>query len=161
MRIIIYTGKGGVCKTSIAAATAVKMAEQGKRTLILSTDAAHSLADSLAVPIGPDPVQISDNLWGQEVNAIRETERNWGTVQVWLTKLLDKAQLKDVTTEEMLVFPGMEELFSLLKIKEYSESGQYDVMVVDCAPTGETLRLLSYPNVLNWCSRKYSRPNAN
>jgi arsenite/tail-anchored protein-transporting ATPase len=154
MRIIIYTGKGGVGKTSIAAATAVKMAEQGKRTLILSTDAAHSLADSLAVPIGPDPVQISDNLWGQEVNAIRETERNWGTVQVWLTKLLDKAQLKDVTTEEMLVFPGMEELFSLLKIKEYAESGQYDVMVVDCAPTGETLRLLSYPNVLNWWLEK-------
>lgn len=154
MRIIIYTGKGGVGKTSIAAATAVKMAEQGKRTLILSTDAAHSLADSLAVPIGPDPVQISDNLWGQEVNAIRETERNWGTVQVWLTKLLDKAQLKDVTTEEMLVFPGMEELFSLLKIKEHAESGQYDVLVVDCAPTGETLRLLSYPNVLNWWLEK-------
>ncbi|RAR44469.1 ArsA family ATPase [Paenibacillus sp. MDMC362] len=154
MRIIIYTGKGGVGKTSIAAATAVKMAKQGKRTLILSTDAAHSLADSLAVPIGPDPVQISDNLWGQEVNAIRETERNWGTVQGWITKLLDKAQLKDVTTEEMLVFPGMEELFSLLKIKEHAESGQYDVLVVDCAPTGETLRLLSYPNVLNWWLEK-------
>lgn len=154
MRIIIYTGKGGVGKTSIAAATAVKMARQGKRTLILSTDAAHSLADSLAVPIGPDPVQISDNLWGQEVNAIRETERNWGTVQGWITKLLDKAQLKDVTTEEMLVFPGMEELFSLLKIKEHAESGHYDVLVVDCAPTGETLRLLSYPNVLNWWLEK-------
>lgn len=154
MRIIIYTGKGGVGKTSIAAATAVKMAKQGKRTLILSTDAAHSLADSLAVPIGPDPVQISDNLWGQEVNAIRETERNWGTVQSWITKLLDKAQLKDVTTEEMLVFPGMEELFSLLKIKEHAESGHYDVLVVDCAPTGETLRLLSYPNVLNWWLEK-------
>lgn len=154
MRIIIYTGKGGVGKTSIAAATAVKTAKQGKRTLILSTDAAHSLADSLAVPIGPDPVQISDNLWGQEVNAIRETERNWGTVQGWITKLLDKAQLKDVTTEEMLVFPGMEELFSLLKIKEHAESGQYDVLVVDCAPTGETLRLLSYPNVLNWWLEK-------
>lgn len=154
MRIIIYTGKGGVGKTSISAATAVKMAKQGKRTLILSTDAAHSLADSLAVPIGPDPVQISDNLWGQEVNAIRETERNWGTVQGWITKLLDKAQLKDVTTEEMLVFPGMEELFSLLKIKEHAESGHYDVLVVDCAPTGETLRLLSYPNVLNWWLEK-------
>lgn len=154
MRIIIYTGKGGVGKTSIAAATAVKTAKQGKRTLILSTDAAHSLADSLAVPIGPDPVQISDNLWGQEVNAIRETERNWGTVQGWITKLLDKAQLKDVTTEEMLVFPGMEELFSLLKIKEHAESGQYDVLVVDCAPTGETLRLLSYPNILNWWLEK-------
>ena len=154
MRIIIYTGKGGVGKTSIAAATAAKMAKQGKRTLILSTDAAHSLADSLAVPIGPDPVQVGENLWGQEVNSLRETENNWGAVQGWLTALLDKAQLKDITTEEMLVFPGMEELFSLLQIKEHAQSGRYDVLVVDCAPTGETLRLLSYPNVLNWWLEK-------
>ena len=150
MRIIIYTGKGGVGKTSIAAATAVKLAGQGIRTLILSTDAAHSLSDSLNVPIGPEPVLIADNLWGQEVNSLRETERNWGVVQGWLTKLLDKAQLKNVTSEEMLVFPGMEELFSLLKIKDHAQSGDYDVLIVDCAPTGETLRLLSYPNVLNW-----------
>lgn len=154
MRIIIYTGKGGVGKTSIAAATAVKLAEQGLRTLVLSTDAAHSLADSLDKRIGPDPVQVADNLWGQEVNSLRETERNWGTVQAWLTKLLDKAQLRDVTMEEMLVFPGMEELFSLLQIKEHAQSGLFDVLIVDCAPTGETLRLLSYPNVLNWWLEK-------
>jgi arsenite-transporting ATPase len=154
MRIIIYTGKGGVGKTSIAAATAVKMAKQGKRTIIISTDAAHSLADSLGLPIGPDPVQISENLWGQEVNSLRETENNWGVVQGWLTKLLDKAQLKDITSDEMLVFPGMEELFSLLQIKAHAQSGLYDVLVVDCAPTGETLRLLSYPNVLNWWLEK-------
>lgn len=154
MRIIIYTGKGGVGKTSIAAATAVKMAKQGKRTLILSTDAAHSLADSLDMRIGPEPVSISENLWGQEVNSLRETEKNWGIVQGWLTALLDKAQLTDITTEEMLVFPGMEELFSLLQIKEHTQSGNYDVIVVDCAPTGETLRLLSYPNVLNWWLEK-------
>ncbi|MFF2533423.1 ArsA family ATPase [Brevibacillus sp. NPDC058079] len=154
MRIIIYTGKGGVGKTSVAAATAVKLAKQGKRTLVLSTDAAHSLADSLGTVIGPDPVSISENLWGQEVNSLRETERNWGAVQGWLTTLLDKAQLTDITTEEMLVFPGMEELFSLLQIKEHAMSGQFDVLVVDCAPTGETLRLLSYPNVLNWWLEK-------
>lgn len=154
MRIIIYTGKGGVGKTSIAAATAVKMAKQGKRTLILSTDAAHSLADSLDMRIGPEPVLISENLWGQEVNSLRETEKNWGIVQGWLTALLDKAQLTDIATEEMLVFPGMEELFSLLQIKEHTQSGNYDVVVVDCAPTGETLRLLSYPNVLNWWLEK-------
>ncbi|MCR2804480.1 ArsA family ATPase [Paenibacillus soyae] len=154
MRIIIFTGKGGVGKTSVAAATAVKLAKQGKRTLILSTDAAHSLADSLDRPIGPDPVQIDDHLWGQEVNSLRETERNWGSVQGWLTNLLHKANLQDITTEEMLVFPGMEELFSLLQIKEHAQSGQYDVLVVDCAPTGETLRLLSYPNVLNWWLEK-------
>ncbi|RNB67680.1 ArsA family ATPase [Brevibacillus panacihumi] len=154
MRIIIYTGKGGVGKTSIAAATAVKMAKQGKRTLILSTDAAHSLADSLDMRIGPEPVSNSENLWGQEVNSLRETEKNWGIVQGWLTALLDKAQLTDIATEEMLVFPGMEELFSLLQIKEHTQSGKYDVVVVDCAPTGETLRLLSYPNVLNWWLEK-------
>jgi arsenite/tail-anchored protein-transporting ATPase len=154
MRIIIYTGKGGVGKTSIAAATAVKLAKQGNRTLILSTDAAHSLADSLGMPIGPDPVPLSDNLWGQEVNSLRETERNWGAVQGWLSTMLDKAQLRDITTEEMLVFPGMEELFSLLQIKKHALSGQFDVLVVDCAPTGETLRLLSYPNILNWWLEK-------
>jgi arsenite-transporting ATPase len=154
MRIIIYTGKGGVGKTSMAAATAVKMAKQGKRTIILSTDAAHSLADSLAMRVGPEPVQIGENLWGQEVNSLRETEKNWGTVQGWLKALLNKAQLSDITTEEMLVFPGMEELFSLLQIKEHTQSGQYDVVVVDCAPTGETLRLLSYPNALNWWLEK-------
>lgn len=141
MRIIIYTGKGGVGKTSIAAATAVKLAQQGKRTLILSTDAAHSLADSLAVPIGPDPVQICENLWGQEVNSLRETERNWGTVQGWVTKLLDKAQLKDITTEEMLVFPGMEELFSLLQIKEHAQSGRYDNAGSGLCPDGRDTSL--------------------
>ncbi|MGK5506994.1 ArsA family ATPase [Brevibacillus formosus] len=154
MRIVIYTGKGGVGKTSVAAATAVKLAKQGKRTLVLSTDAAHSLADSLGTVIGPDPVPIIENLWGQEVNSLRETERNWGAVQGWLTTLLDKAQLTDITTEEMLVFPGMEEMFSLLQIKEHALSGRFDVLVVDCAPTGETLRLLSYPNVLNWWLEK-------
>lgn len=154
MRILIYTGKGGVGKTSIAAATAVKMAKQGKRTLILSTDAAHSLADAFGVILGPDPVQISELLWGQEVNSLRECERNWGVVQAWLEKLLDKAKLRDITTDEMIVFPGMEELFSLLQIKRHAQSDQYDAIIVDCAPTGETLRLLSYPNVLEWWIEK-------
>lgn len=154
MRIIIYTGKGGVGKTSIAAATAVKMAKQGKRTLILSTDAAHSLADAFGVALGPDPVQISEFLWGQEVNSLRECERNWGVVQAWLAKLMDKANLRDITTDEMIVFPGMEELFSLLQIKRHAQSDQFDALIVDCAPTGETLRLLSYPNVLEWWMEK-------
>jgi arsenite-transporting ATPase len=103
MRIIIYTGNGGVGKTSIAEATAIKLAGQGLRTLLLSTDAAHSLADSLDIRLGPDPVQAADNLSGQEVNNLRETERNWGTVHGWLTKLLDKAQLNDVTMEVMAI----------------------------------------------------------
>lgn len=154
MRIIIYTGKGGVGKTSVAAATAVKLAEQGYRTLILSTDATHSLSDSFHVPLGSEPVQISERLWGLEVDSVKETERHWGTVQNWLSGLMNWAKLDDISTEEMLVFPGMEELFSLMEIRRHATSGEYDAIVVDCAPTGETLRLLSYPDLLNWWLEK-------
>ncbi|MFD0692620.1 ArsA family ATPase [Paenibacillus sp. GCM10027628] len=154
MRIIIYTGKGGVGKTSIAAATGVQLASQGYRTLVLSTDAAHSLSDSFQISLGSDPVQISERLWGQEVDSLRETEKHWGAVQSWLSGIMSWAKLNDITTEETLVFPGMEELFSLMQIKRHSESGAYDVIIVDCAPTGETLRLLSYPNLLKWWMEK-------
>jgi arsenite/tail-anchored protein-transporting ATPase len=154
MRVIIYTGKGGVGKTSVAAATGVKLSEQGLRTLVLSTDAAHSLSDSFNVPLGSVPVQISDLLWGQEIDSLRETEKHWGTVQKWLSGLLNWAKVSDLNTEEMLVFPGMEELFSLMEIRHHATSGEYDAIVVDCAPTGETLRLLSYPDLLNWWLEK-------
>ncbi|CAH1193674.1 Arsenical pump-driving ATPase [Paenibacillus plantiphilus] len=154
MRIIIYTGKGGVGKTSIAAATAVRLAAQGKKTLVMSTDAAHSLSDALDLPLGPDPVQVAPDLWAQEIDSMQETERNWGAVQSWLAQFMNWAKLNDVTTEEMLVFPGMEELFCLLQIKRQADSGLFDTLIVDCAPTGETLRLLSYPNVLNWWLEK-------
>ena len=154
MRIIIYTGKGGVGKTSVAAATAVKLAEQGYRTLILSTDAAHSLSDSFQVALGSEPVRISERLWGVEVDSLRETEKHWGAVRNWLSGLMSWANLNDITTEEMLVFPGMEELFSLLEIRRHATSGDYDAIIVDCAPTGETLRLLSYPNLLRWWLEK-------
>jgi arsenite-transporting ATPase len=150
MRILVYTGKGGVGKTSVAAATAVRLAERGQRTLVLSTDAAHSLADSLDRPLGPDPVEVADNLWGQEVDSLREAERSWGAVQRWLAGVLRWADVADVNSEELLVFPGLEELFSLLQILRHTREGRYDVLVVDCAPTGETLRLLSYPNALRW-----------
>ena len=154
MRVIIYTGKGGVGKTSVAAATAVKLAEQGYRTLILSTDAAHSLSDSFQVALGSEPVRISERLWGVEVDSLRETEKHWGAVRNWLSGLMSWANLNDITTEEMLVFPGMEELFSLLEIRRHATSGDYDAIIVDCAPTGETLRLLSYPNLLRWWLEK-------
>jgi arsenite-transporting ATPase len=154
MRVIIYTGKGGVGKTSVAAATAVKLAEQGYRTLILSTDAAHSLSDSFQVALGSEPVRISERLWGVEVDSLRETEKHWGAVRNWLSGLMSWANLNDITTEEMLVFPGMEELFSLLEIRRHESSGDYDAIIVDCAPTGETLRLLSYPNLLRWWLEK-------
>ncbi len=150
MRVIVYTGKGGVGKTSIAAATGVRLASQGLRTLVMSTDAAHSLADAFQVQLGAEPVQIADRLWGQEVDNLRETERNWGAVQAWFGGVMDWSRLEDVSTEEMLAFPGMEELFSLLQIIDHAKSGKYDVLIVDCAPTGETLRLLGYPNVLTW-----------
>lgn len=150
MRIIIYTGKGGVGKTSIAAATAVRLSQQGLKTLIMSTDAAHSLSDSFDMELGNEPVQIGPCLWGQEVDSLIETEKQWGVIREWMSDLLEWAKLQDVTTEEMLVFPGMEELFSLLQIKGHATGGHYDVLIVDCAPTGETLRLLSYPNILKW-----------
>ena len=150
MRIIIYTGKGGVGKTSIAAATAVRLADQGFRTLVMSTDAAHSLSDSLDIQLGNEPVMVNERLWGLEVDSLQETEKHWGAIQKWLSGMLGWAKLNDITTEEMLVFPGMEELFSLLQLKHHATSGEYDVIIVDCAPTGETLRLLSYPDLLRW-----------
>src|SRR6516165_10979472 len=150
MRILVYTGKGGVGKTSVAAATAVRLAAIGRRTLVLSTDAAHSLADSLDRPLGADPVAVVDHLWGQEVDSLREAEHSWGAVQQWLAGVLRWANVADVNSEELSVFPGLEELFSLLQILGHAREGRFDVLVVECAPTGETLRLLSYPNVIRW-----------
>lgn len=153
MRIIIYTGKGGVGKTSIAAATAYRLAAEGKRTIVLSTDAAHSLSDSLGIHLGPEPIFIHDRLWAQEIDSLKETERHWGSVRNWFSSFMQWANLDDIGSEELMVFPGFEELFCLLRIKEHAESGLYDVIIVDCAPTGETLRLLSYPQLLRWWVR--------
>ncbi len=149
-RTILYTGKGGVGKTSVAAATARRCASAGLRTVVLSTDPAHSLADSLEADLGPDPTPLSDHLWGQEVQAQREMERNWGAVQGWLGELLSDRGVMDIAAEELTVPPGMDELFSLLQIKRHHASGEFDVVIVDCAPTGETLRLLSFPDIARW-----------
>lgn len=153
MRIIIYTGKGGVGKTSIAAATAYQLAAEGKRTIVLSTDAAHSLSDSLGIPLQHEPIFIQERLWAQEIDSLKETQRYWGSVRSWFSNFMQWANLDDIGSEELMVFPGFEELFSLLRIKEHAESGLYDAIVVDCAPTGETLRLLSYPQLLRWWVR--------
>jgi arsenite-transporting ATPase len=153
-RTILYTGKGGVGKTSVAAASARAIARSGLRTVVLSTDPAHSLSDSLEVTLGGDPTEIAPNLWGQEVQAETEMERNWQAVQDWLGSLLADRGIDEIVAEEMTVPPGLDELFSLLQIKRHRESERFDVIVVDCAPTGETLRLLSFPDVARWWLEK-------
>jgi arsenite-transporting ATPase len=149
-RTILYTGKGGVGKTSVAAATARRCAAAGLRTIVVSTDPAHSLADSLEAPLGPEPVAAGDLLWAHQVSAQEEMERNWAGVQDWLGELLVARGVDRISAEELTVPPGMDELFSLLAIKRHHESGDYDAVIVDCAPTGETLRLLSFPDVARW-----------
>src|SRR3954471_6973650 len=153
-RTILYTGKGGVGKTSVAAATARRCAASGLRTLVLSTDPAHSLADVLGVPLGGEPTRVGELLDGQQVQAQVELERNWAAVQDWLGEMLVERGVDRISAEELTVPPGMDELFSLLAIRRQSDAGGYDVIVVDCAPTGETLRLLSFPDVARWWIEK-------
>jgi arsenite-transporting ATPase len=153
-RTILYTGKGGVGKTSVAAATARRCAAAGLRTVVLSTDPAHSLSDALEQPLGPEPTPVADNLWGQEVSAQREMERNWSAVQDWLGEMLVQRGVNRISAEELTVPPGLDELFSLLQLKQHHEGDAFDVVVVDCAPTGETLRLLSFPDVARWWLEK-------
>jgi arsenite/tail-anchored protein-transporting ATPase len=149
-RTILYTGKGGVGKTSVAACTARTCAAQGLKTLIVSTDPAHSLSDSLAVDCGGEPTRVSPGLWGQEVRAQDEMQRHWSGVQEWLGELLMERGVDRISAEELTVPPGMDELFALLRLQAHHDSGDWDVVVVDCAPTGETLRLLSFPDVARW-----------
>jgi arsenite-transporting ATPase len=153
-RTILYTGKGGVGKTSVAAATARRCAAAGMRTVVLSTDPAHSLSDSLEEPLGSTPTQCGPNLWGQEVQAQEEMERHWDAVQEWMGDMLAERGVDRIAAEELTVPPGMDELFSLLQIKSHHESGEFDAIIVDCAPTGETLRLLSFPDVASWWLEK-------
>ncbi len=153
-RTILYTGKGGVGKTSVAAATARRCASRGLRTVVLSTDPAHSLRDSLQTELGGEPTRCGDNLWGQEVQAQEEMERHWEAVQDWMGELLVERGVDRIAADELTVPPGMDELFSLLQIKRHHEAAEYDVIVVDCAPTGETLRLLSFPDVAGWWLEK-------
>src|SRR3954469_20485869 len=153
-RTILYTGKGGVGKTSVAAATAHRCAAAGLRTIVLSTDPAHSLSDSLEADLGSAPTLVGERLYGQEVQAQEEMERHWDAVSGWLGELLAERGVDPVSADELTVPPGMDELFSLLQIEQHHESGDYDAIVVDCAPTGETLRLLSFPDVASWWLEK-------
>ncbi len=149
-RILLYTGKGGVGKTSVSAATALACADRGLRTIVVSTDAAHSLADSFDLRLGPEPVQVADRLWGQEIDILHQMDKYWHTVQDYLTALMTWQGMQDVLAEEASVLPGMDELAALLQIVKLYDDGQHDVIIVDCAPTGETLRLLSFPEAARW-----------
>lgn len=153
-RTILYTGKGGVGKTSVAAATARRCAEDGNRTVILSTDPAHSLSDAVGVELGPEPTEIAAGLWGQEVIAGAEMIRHWEQASRWMSGLLLSQGVDRIRAEELTVPPGLDELFSLLQIKRHWDADEFDVVIVDCAPSGETLRLLGYPEVASWWMRK-------
>jgi len=150
MRIIVHTGKGGVGKTSISAATALRCAEMGLRTIVISTDTAHSLADSLDVKIGPEPIQIRDNLWAQEVDARYSMDKYWGRIQKYMLNVLNPRHVNDIVAEEVTILPGLDEGAHLLWINKYVEDDAHDVLIVDAAPTAETLRLLSLPDTTRW-----------
>jgi arsenite-transporting ATPase len=154
MRIILFTGKGGVGKTSISAATAIRSAQLGNRTIVVSTDPAHSLGDSFDQSIGPEPVQLAPNLWAQEIDLLHQMEQNWGTVQQYLATLFAWRGMDGMMAEEASILPGMEELASLLQIGNLADSGDYDVIVVDMAPTGATLQLLAFPEMATWYIEK-------
>jgi arsenite-transporting ATPase len=156
MRILLYSGKGGVGKTSVAAATGVQLAHLGHRTLVMSVDPAHSLADSFDLTgqlfhgATGEPVAVADNLWIQEVNIQREIKKHWHEISGYVTTLLRTSGLGDVEAEEMAIFPGMEELSALMYVNQYRRSNEFDTVVLDCAPTAESLRFISLPTTLDW-----------
>ena len=150
MRIIVFTGKGGVGKTSVAAATALGISRQGSRTLVMSTDPAHSLADAFEAEIGPELTEIAPSLYGQQIDAQQRLEQHWGEIQEFMTQFLAWAGADPVAAEEIMALPGIEEVFSLTDLRRHADDGDYDCIVVDCAPTAETLRLLSLPEIARW-----------
>ena len=150
MRVLLFTGKGGVGKTTIAAATAVRAADAGLRTLVMSTDPAHSLGDSFDEEIGSRPTEIGERLWAQQIDAQERLEDNGREIQDYMIQLMNWAGTETIQAEELTVLPGLDEIFALIDVKTHVEGGAYDVLIVDCAPTAETLRLLSLPDVMQW-----------
>jgi arsenite/tail-anchored protein-transporting ATPase len=150
VRVLLFTGKGGVGKTTAAAATAAAIARRGHKTLVLSCDPAHSLADTLGVPLGADPVELDGGLAAMQVDTQRCFEQRWAALQRYLAELFAKGGVDPLQAEELTVLPGAEELVALLEVRDQAASGRWDVLVVDCAPTAETLRLLALPDALAW-----------
>jgi arsenite/tail-anchored protein-transporting ATPase len=164
MRVLLFTGKGGVGKTTSAAATALRLAEAGRRVVVTSADPAHSLGDSFDVELGPRPVEVAPRCLAQQIDARERFEESWSEIRTWLLQVFDWAGVEAVEAEELAVVPGLDELFALTEIESLCSSGDHDVVVVDCAPTAETIRLLSLPDVMGWymdrlfpASRRLSR----
>lgn len=154
MRLIIYTGKGGVGKTSTSAATAYRCSELGYRTILMSTDSAHSLGDSLDVHLGTDITHVKDNLDALEIDIIHEMRTKWKDIQDYIAAFMLSQGMGEISAEEMAIMPGMEMISALFYVNMFEEKDMYDVVVMDTAPTGETLRLLSFPDVTNWYLEK-------
>jgi len=154
MRTILYTGKGGVGKTSVAAATALKATRAGKRVLVMSTDPAHSLSDAFDEEVGPEPKEMATGLFAQEMDHGRMIEEHWAEIQEYMTTFFEWQGTNSLAAEELATLPGMDELFGLLMVRRHHDAGLYDALIVDAAPTGETLRLLSLPDQMSWYVEK-------
>ena len=157
MRVIVHTGKGGVGKTSISAATALRCAEMGLKTIVVSTDTAHSLGDALDQQVGPEPTEIAPYLWAQELDTRYSMQKYWGKIQEYLGAFFNREGIAKVNASEVTIIPGLEEGAQLLWISEYFQAGDYDVLIVDAAPTAETIRLLSLPDVTRWWVERLMR----
>ena len=157
MRIILYLGKGGVGKTTVAAATALRCAQMGYKTLVASTDIAHSLADSLDMPLSDKPVPVAENLWGQEISVVADIHNYWDVLQTFMSGVISGGGVNKVVADELSAFPGMDEIVSLLHINKQAKERNFDRVIIDAAPTGETIRLLTMPDTFRWYAGHVAR----